>query len=165
MGLAEYSVACGRADRARTNFSKIKPGVDSQIVPIVPGKLQRVFADGLGRDCFHGRLEHGQGAGGKLWRLASLSTRLRTLILAERAGASVAQERKGVGGLVPILPLNFHSGSGGEMDHDRLRIVAQPGREIRQRHEFQYRTRRCVSGMLTNFIGRAFGWPILPRDG
>jgi hypothetical protein len=126
--------------RAGTNFPQIEPRINSQIVPIVPRKLQRILAHCLGRERFHGRLEHRQSPRRQLRRFARFSSRLSPLIFAKRARTRVPQERKRVDGPVPILPLDLHSRTRRQMDQYRLRIVPHPGRVIRQRHKFQYRT-------------------------
>jgi hypothetical protein len=62
-----------RALPARTNFPQIEPRINSQIVFIVPRKLQRVLAYRLRRQRFHRRLEHWQSSWSEFRRLARLS--------------------------------------------------------------------------------------------
>src|ERR1035438_2103763 len=129
-----------RALRARTNLPQIEPRINSQIVFIVPRKLQRILAHCLRRQRFHRRLEHRQSPRRQLRRLARLSSRLPALILAKRARTSIPQERKRIGGPVSILPFNLHPRARRQMNQHRLGIVPHPRRKIRQRHKFQYRT-------------------------
>jgi hypothetical protein len=125
--------------RAWTNLAQIKPRINSQIVLIVPGKFQRVLADGLCRQCLYQRLKHRKRPGCQCSWLASLSPRFRSLIFAECAGTSVPQKRKRVGRPVAVLPLDLHPRARRQMNDNRLGIVPHPRSEIWQRHEFQYR--------------------------
>ena len=132
-----------RALRARTNFPQIEPRINSQIVFIIPGKLQRILPHRFRRKRFHRRLEHRQSPRSRLRLLARLSSRLPPLLLAERARTSIPQERERIRRPVPILPLNLHPRPRSQMNHHRLRIVPHPRRKIRQRHKLKYRTRKA----------------------
>ncbi len=138
-----------RALRTRANFPQIEPGINSQIVFIVPRKSQSVLPHRLRRHRSHRRFEHRQSPRRQLRSLARFAPRLRPLILAKRARTSIPQERKRVHRPVSVLPLNLHPPPSRQMNHHRLGIVPHPRREIRQRHNFQYRTcqARVVTGL------------------
>jgi hypothetical protein len=103
---------------------------------VVPGKAQRVLADRLGGNRLGCSLEHGQRSRRQLWRFTRLAPRLLAFVFAERAGTSIPQEGERVGGAVSVLPLDFHSRSGGLVDLHRLGIVGETGGGIEHRHEF-----------------------------
>ncbi len=138
-----------RALPARTNFPQVRPRIDSQIVPVVPGELQRIFAHGLSRQRLHRRPIHRQSSRRRLRRLARLSSGFPPLLVAQRARASIPQVGKRINRPVPILPLNLHSRPRSQVNHHRPRIVRRksvphPRRRIRRRHKPQYRMRPSV---------------------
>jgi hypothetical protein len=124
--------------RARTILPQIKPRINSQIVLIVEGKLQRILAHRLRRQSLHRRLEHRQSPRRQLRHFARLPSRLRPLIPAKCAGTSVPQIRKRIDRPVPILPLDLHPRPGSQMNHHRFGIVPDARRKIRQSHKIQY---------------------------
>ncbi len=141
----------GATLRARTNFPQIEPRINSQIVIIVPRKLDRILPDRFRRHCLRRCLEHRQSSGRKLRRLSRFALCLRPLIFAKRTRTSVPQKCKRVDRPVSVLPLDLHTRAGRQIDLDRLRIIRHTRAHIRQRHKFQYRTRHShvpVTGIL-----------------
>src|SRR5260370_555464 len=113
-----------------TPISEKVAGVNYRLRAVVPFEFQRGRADRLRRDRFRARLEHGQLAGLGVRRLARLASSLAPLFVAQRARAGIAQERKWVSGEVPVFPLNFHAGPGGQAHFDGFRIGGGHGFSI-----------------------------------
>lgn len=98
------------------------PRINPQLVPVIEMKLDRILAHGFCRSRFHRRLEHGQRPRyGLLW-LSRLLMRLRPLLVAQRAGTGIPQERKRIVRLVPVLPLDIESRARAQVHFYRLRI-------------------------------------------
>src|SRR5947209_8764515 len=74
---------------ARANLPQMRPGVDPQIVVVVPSKSDRIFSHRLGRQRLCRRLEHWQGPGSQLWRLARLAPSFFAFFVTQRARAGV----------------------------------------------------------------------------
>src|SRR5579864_3246822 len=98
------------------------PGVDAQFVAIIPLKADGVLAHGLGPQRFGRGLEHWQRPGGWFGRLARFASALAPLLVAQSAGAGVAQPFEAVAGAVAVLPLDVHARSRGQVYLDRLGI-------------------------------------------
>src|SRR6266487_6377516 len=95
---------------ARTHIPQELPGVDTQLVAIVPFELERVFADGLCRDWFRGGLEHRQLARLRVRRLSRFASGFASFVIAKSAGTRIPQERKCELRQMAVLPLNFDAG-------------------------------------------------------
>ena len=121
---------------AGTNFPQVDPRINSEIVIVVPGKTQRIFANLFGGNRFGGRLEHRERAWSKFGRLPRFAFRLLTLLFTQRAGTSIAQEGKAIRGVVAVLPLDLHARTGRHVYRDQLRIVGLARRRVEDGHEF-----------------------------
>lgn len=115
--------------RAGTPIAQELPGINPQLVAIVEMKLNRVFANAFRRSRFDGGLEHRQRPRRQLWRLSGLLMGLRSLLIAQRAGAGITQKREGIMRLVAALPLDVEARAGAQVHFNRLRIC-------HCRHEF-----------------------------
>ncbi len=105
-----------------THIAQKLPGINAQLVAIIPVKLDGVFAHALSRQWLGRLLEHGQRAGRELGRLAGFAAGLATLVVTQSAGAGIAQEGKWVVGAVAVLPLDVHAGACSQVHFDRLGI-------------------------------------------
>jgi hypothetical protein len=92
------------------------------LVAIVPGEGDGVFSSSLHPRWPDRFAKHGDRAGHCGWWNACLSTRLRALIVTQRARASVAQKLEGVVALVAIFPHDVHTGATGFIYLNCLRI-------------------------------------------
>jgi hypothetical protein len=105
---------------ARADVPQELPRIESQIVVIVPDEFNGIPAHGfylvrLGRG-----LEHGQRPRRQLRRISRLAASFTTFFIAQSAGAGIPQKAETVGGDMPVLPLDFHAGAGGDVHLDRL---------------------------------------------
>ena len=123
----------GLALLAGTNLAQEFPGIDAQLVSVVPMKLDRIFAHALGRQGLDRGLEHGKCPGRQGWRISGFAPALGALIIAQGAGAGVAQECERVVRTMAVFPIDVHARAGREIYFDRFGIC-------RARHESQYRT-------------------------
>lgn len=106
----------------RADFAQEVPGVDSEIVVVIPRKLDGVFTHALSRNRFGRRFEDGQGAGSKLRRITRLASGLPPLFFAHRAGTCVAQIEEAVSRNVAVAPLDLDAASGADIYLHRLGI-------------------------------------------
>src|SRR5271163_2854972 len=81
---------------ARAPIPQELPRINSQLVIVVEMKFDRVLAHAFGRKRFDRGLVHRQSPGGKFWRLSRLLVPLGARLVAEGAGAGIAQEGKGI---------------------------------------------------------------------
>src|SRR5580698_4052537 len=81
-----------------------------------------VLADRLDFGWTRRRLKHGQSSRNRLKRIPGLAAVLLTLFVAQGTGAGIAQKRETKRAPVPVFPLDFHAGTGGEVDFDGFRI-------------------------------------------
>jgi hypothetical protein len=91
-------------------------------MPIIPVKLDGVFAYAFGRQRLHGRLEHGQSLGHSPRRFPSFAACLFPGIIAQGARTSIPQELERVARQMPIFPLDVDAGAGGQIYLDRLGV-------------------------------------------
>jgi hypothetical protein len=103
--------ALGTALLARTNIPQELPGINAQLVPIIPVKFDGVFAHALCRQRFGRLFEHGKRTGCEFRPLAGLASRLTALIVTQSAGTGIAQEGERVVRAVAILPLDIQAGA------------------------------------------------------
>src|ERR1039458_10116264 len=89
---------------------------------VVPRETNGVFANRLNFRRPRRGLEHGQLPGDGLKRVAGLAAVLGALFLAQRTRAGIAQKGKAVNAAMPVLPLDVHTGAGGDVDFNRFRI-------------------------------------------
>jgi hypothetical protein len=101
--------ALGAAFFTRAYIPQKLPGINAQLVPIIPLKLDGVFAHALGRQWLGRLLEHWQRSGCQLRPFAELAARLAPLVVAKGAGAGIAEEGKCVVRAVAILPLDVQA--------------------------------------------------------
>jgi len=94
-------------------------------MPVVPIEAQRVAPDRF--DVRGARLffKHWQRARRRLYWLPGFAIRLFSLVITQRARASVSQERKRIRGLMAILPRDDQAAAARDVHAHRLRIVAQ----------------------------------------
>jgi len=128
------------ASRAGTYFAQVSPGINSQIVVVVPGEFQSVLAHLLGAHRLRGGLEYGKRPGSQFDRVPRLASGFRALVITKRARAGIAQEWERVARTVPVLPFDLHAGTRGQVDLDRSGIVGNTGCGIEKLHRIQYRT-------------------------
>src|ERR1022692_2413197 len=121
---------------ARTDFAQELPGVNAQVVVIVPLEFDGVLADALSGNWLGGRFEHGQRPGSESGSLPKLPSSLGALFFAHRAGAGIAEEHKAVMRNVAVGPLNVDARAGCEIHLDRLRVCARGRRLKRGLHDF-----------------------------
>jgi hypothetical protein len=117
--------------------AKVVPGIDPALVAIVPMKTNRITANG--RDYFRpGRFFVHLQQTRRLWlRLARLAPVSPALLMTSCTRASIAQPGEGPMALMPILPVDLHSGPSRLLDPDSRRfrglarqiphISSQPG--------------------------------------
>ena len=122
----------GLARLAGTNLAQKFPGIDSQLVSVVPMKPDRIFTHALGRQGLDRGLEHGECPGRRLAN-SGFAPALGALIVAQGAGAGVAQECERVMRTMAVFPIDVHARAVREIYFDRFGIC-------RARHESQYRT-------------------------
>jgi hypothetical protein len=101
--------ALGVAFFTRAYIPQKLPGINAQLVAVIPVKLDGVFAYALGRQGLGCLLEHGEGAGREFRPLTGLAARLATFVVTQGAGAGIAQEGKRVVRAVAILPLDVQA--------------------------------------------------------
>src|SRR6202020_3630226 len=94
---------------ARADFPQELPGINAEIVAVVPMELDGVFANAFGRKRFRGSFEHGQRVGCARRSFPGLASRLLALIVAHGAGAGVKQvDEIGMRGMA-VVPRDMHS--------------------------------------------------------
>src|SRR5579864_176503 len=119
-----------RAPFAGTILAQKFPGVDAQFVPVIPAEADGVLAHRLGLQGLDRGLKHRQRSRSQLWRLAWLAATFCPLIVAQGARAGVAQPLEAVAGAVPVLPVNVHARSRGQVHLNRLGISLLLGGHI-----------------------------------
>ena len=92
------------------------------LVAVVPGKADRVLANGLNFSRTRQCLKHRQRSGHRFKRIAWRSAIFVPLFLAERAWASVAQKDKAIRAAMAVFPLDLHTRARGLVDLNRLGI-------------------------------------------
>lgn len=107
---------------ALADFSQIIPGIDAAGVAVIPRDIQRIPAHrfnffGLGR-----LLIHRQQAGGLFGGLSRIAMVIVALFRAGGAGACVTQPLEGKVRAMAVVPLDVHSGTGGDVDFDGFGI-------------------------------------------
>ena len=75
---------------AGTNIAEKLPGINSQLVPVIEMKFDRLLAHAFRGGRFDGGLEHRQGACSQFRRLSRLPAALSTFVIAEGAGTGIA---------------------------------------------------------------------------
>src|SRR4051812_3752187 len=123
-----------RAFGTRTKHPQEVPRINPVLMAIVPAELDRVLAYSAGVQRLHCRLEHRQGSGGLLLRIARLTLRLHPLLVAESTRTGIAQIPERVMTPVSVLPLDVHPLSGGKVDIDALRVGGSRNSWRRYRH-------------------------------
>jgi hypothetical protein len=118
------------------DFAQEFPGIEAEVVLVVPVEFDGVFADGFRRERLGGGLEHRERSGGKFRGFAGTEAGLGALVFAQGAGASVAQVDKVVVGRVAVFPLDIHAGPGGEIHLHGLGICGRGRRLERGLHHF-----------------------------
>src|SRR5580704_6893984 len=121
---------------AGTDFAQETPGVDAEVVVVVPRELDGVFADAFGGDGLGGRFEHGQRSERGLRRVAGTAPGLLALLVAHGAGAGIAQIDEVVVRNVAVVPRNVYARARGEIHLHRLGICGRGGRLKRGLHAF-----------------------------
>src|ERR1700686_4114686 len=99
----------------RTNFAQELPRIESEIVVIVPGKLNGVSAHTLRRKRLGVGFENQQRAGSGGNGIARATSRLAALIFAHGARAGIAQVDEAIVRDVAVVPLNIDTGTGREI--------------------------------------------------
>lgn len=120
----------------RADFAQKLPGVNAEVVVVVPLKLDGVFADAFGGERFGCGFEHGQGAGSEFGRLSAAASGLGALFFAHGTGAGVAEEDERVVGRVAVGPLYVDTGAAREIHLHRLWVSCRGGSLKRGLHEF-----------------------------
>ena len=128
--------ACSPALRARANFSQELPGVNSEIVVIIPLELDGVLPDALGGNRSGGWLEHGQSPRREFRWFSRFAPCLIPLLVAHGAGAGIAEENEGIMRNVAVGPLDIHAATRGEIHLYGLGICGRCGRLKRGLHDF-----------------------------
>jgi len=104
--------------RTRTIVAQILPGKDAVLVAIVPGEANSILADRLDLSGPRRRLEHRQRSRDRLDGIARVTAILLALFVAQGARTGVTQKRKAIDALVAVLPLDLHTGTGGDVYFD-----------------------------------------------
>src|SRR3984893_9338239 len=112
----------GLALPTRAPIPQKLPGINSQLVPIIEMKLDRVLSYAVGRRRFYGRLKHRERAPRKFRRLSWLLVGLAPLLVAQGARTSIPQEWKGIMRLMSILPFDVETCPCAQVHLDRLRV-------------------------------------------
>lgn len=107
---------------ALAHFAQVIPRVNAAGMPVIPGDIQRVPAHRLNLFWLGRLLIHGQQAGGLLGGFAGAAMMIVALFRAGGAGAGVAQPLKAKVRAMAVVPLDIHSGTGGDVDFDGLGI-------------------------------------------
>ena len=126
-----------------TDFAQVPPGINAEIVIIVPCEPDGVFADRFRGKRFGRGLEHGQHTGSQSSRLARLAVGFVALFVAHGARAVIAEIDEAVVRNVTVFPLNVHASSSSEIYLYRPGICGRSGRLKRGLHELQYRIGEC----------------------
>src|SRR6202162_4478956 len=111
----------------RTDFAQELPRIESEVVVVVPGKLNGVFAHALRGDGLGVGLENKQRAGGGGDGIAGASSRLAALIFAHGARAGVAQVNEVIVRDVAVIPFDINAGAGAEVHLHRLWVGGRGG--------------------------------------
>ena len=108
--------------RAGAKCSQKVPGIDAVLVAVVPAELDRVFAYSACLQRLGSGLEHRQRPGVRFHGFTRLTLSLRSLLIAHRTGASIAQILERIVALVTVLPLDIHAVAGRQVHFHRLRV-------------------------------------------
>ena len=112
-GLSDNS--CGLALLARADFAQEAPGINSQVVAVVPGELDGVLTNAFGRERLGRRLEHGERSGREFRGITCAASGFGSLFFAHGAGARIAQVDEGVVRDVAVVPLDVNACARGEV--------------------------------------------------
>jgi len=107
---------------ARAYIPQKLPGIEPELVAVVPLKFDCVLADRFRLGRLGGCLEHGQRPGRGFGRLPGLAAGFRAFFVTQSAGAGIAQEGKRVMRAMSVLPLDVHARAGGQAHFNRLGI-------------------------------------------
>jgi hypothetical protein len=110
------------AFRARTVPSQEVPRIDSAAMAIVPMEIDRIFPHWIDLNRTSRFLVHRQGTGFGLRGFPDFASAGFAFFVAGCTWTRIAQPRKGVMALMPILPLNVHALTGALLHLHRLRI-------------------------------------------
>src|SRR5579872_4790454 len=121
---------------ARAEFAEQAPGINAEIVIVIPGKANGVFADALGGKRPGWGFIHRQHAGLQLLRLAGFAARFFALFVAHGAWAGVAEIDESIVRNVAILPLDVEACACGYVYLYRPGISRGCGRLKRGLHGF-----------------------------
>jgi len=124
---------------AGADFAEVLPGIQAEVVIVVPVELNGVFADGFGGNGLGSGFEHGQRARCGFGRLAGLASGFVALFVAHGARTGVAEVDEGVVGGVAVVPVDVDAGAGGQVDLYGLGVCGSGGGLERGLHEFKYR--------------------------
>src|SRR5215470_4228601 len=94
---------------AGTDLPQKVPRVNSEVVTVVPVELDGVLADTFGGEWSGGGLEHRQCTRRGFRRFPRGASGLAALLFAERTWAGIPQKNKGIGRVVAVAPVDFHS--------------------------------------------------------
>ncbi len=121
---------------AWTDLAEIFPGIDPEVVVVVPLEPDRILSYAFCRDRLRRRLEHGQRSWGRFGWLAWFPMGLLPLFVAHGARASIAEEHKCVVRSVTVEPLNVHAGAGSQIYLYGLGVCSGRWRLKRRLHSF-----------------------------
>jgi len=120
-------VAIEGALRAGTKVAQIIPRIDAVLVAVIPTEADGVIAHRRNLGGAQNGLEHHQRAGiFRARRLIGPAMLFLALVVAQRAGATIAQVGEGVGGLVAVVPDDVHGAA--------VRLVYLDGCGLRGAH-------------------------------
>src|SRR5260370_42671278 len=105
----------GGALHTGTEFAQKLPGINAEVVVIVPFEANGILTHAFGRDGPGGWFEYGQSTGRKVGWFAGLASRLVALFVAHGTRAGVAEVDKIVVGDVPVRPLDIDARPGGKV--------------------------------------------------
>src|ERR671935_1380834 len=104
--------------RTGTVFAQEIPGVNPQLMAVVPAKLDCVLAYGFRADWLCRRFEHRQRSRHRLWRLTNFPAAFVALLVTQSAGTCIAQPGKRIAAGMAVFPIYFHAGAGSQVDPD-----------------------------------------------
>ena len=103
---------------AGTDFAQPPPGINDEIVAIVPFEFHGVLADGFSREGLRGFFKDGQLAGFEVGLFAWSASGFGAFFIAQRARTGIAEKWKSVLRKMPITPLDFDAGAGFQVNFD-----------------------------------------------
>src|SRR5919109_1006207 len=134
------------------------PGVEPEVVIVIPAKFDGIAAHRFDLVRLGRRLKHRQRTGRKLGRVSRLTAGLATFFIAQGARTGISKEGKAVVRNMPVLPLDFHTGAGGNVHLHRLGFcprlpvfsIAQRARDEPMRISALVCRNRCPSGKINS---------------